>query len=86
MSLSSRFCVKCGSFCEDNTKMDSFDNKLWCKLCNHYTKTLDLLWDFEDRSLIIIANYTKTDLKPTYSLHENNNFTQKLTYFQRKYT
>ena len=81
----SRFCINCGSFCEDNHIMHSFSDRLWCKLCNHYTKTLDLIWDFEEHCMIIIANYTKTDQKHTYSLHESNNYTQKLTNFERKW-
>ena len=81
-----RFCTICGSFCEVENRMSLFGlDKIWCKLCNHYTKTIDLLWDFDEHCVIIIANYTKTDIKPTYSLHENNNFTQKHTTFERKW-
>lgn len=68
-----RFCVSCGGLVE----------RIWCKSCRKSTKTLDLLWDFEDDSLIIMSNYTKTDHKDTYSLHEKNNHSQKLTEFQR---
>ena len=81
-----RFCTICGSFCEVENRMSLFGlDKIWCKPCNHYTKTIDLIWDFEEHCVIIIANYTKTDIKPTYSLHENNNFTQKHTNFERKW-
>lgn len=79
----SNFCIKCGSFCEDEHPMDSFGTKLWCVLCNHYTKTIKILWDFPDSSLIIIADYTKTDKKATYNLHSEELITQKHHFSRR---
>ena len=86
MSKVPRFCIKCGSFCAVNSRLDVLSDKLWCKSCNNYTKTIDLLWDFEDNSMIIIAHYTKTDQKATYSLHENNSLSQKQTKFVRRWS
>ena len=64
----SSFCIYCGGYCENKSIMSTFGDKMWCKYCNHYTKTIDLVWDFESHSCIIISNYTKTDKRPTYSL------------------
>ena len=76
-------CIKCGSFCANENPMDNFGNKIWCNFCNHYTKTLTILWDFPDSNLIIIANYTKTDQIETYSLDEEVPLYQKRTGFEK---